>query len=154
MNLTKVSLIALLVIFLGYLLYLGVGMSSTYPAIKEYSFRIKETYFIEKITDRVNSIKGWSMKKTDSVRGKYETCYWSSLLCEENGQKLEYDIKHCLGAESNEDDSCVELEVIGAFDHNNKSGGYRLSDKDVKELLNILDRAILSELAPACSDNP
>ena len=41
----------------------------------------------------------------------------------------------------------------GAFDYNKKSGGYKLSDKDVERLLEILDRTILNELAPACSTN-
>lgn len=155
MKMIKVIVIAFLIILIGYMLYLVVEMSSTYPGIKKYSFGVNKISLEQKLSDRINSSNGWSLEKKDSITGENEVCYWTSLLYEENGRKFEYDIKYCLDLKtSNEDNVCVRLEVVGAFDYINKSGGYKLSDKDVEKLVQILDRAILSELAPACSGNP
>lgn len=152
MKMIKVIVIAFLIIFIAYILYLVIGMSSTYPAIKEYSFGVNKASFEQKLSDRINSSKGWSLEKKDSIKGENEVCYWTSLFYEENGQKFEYDIKYCVDLQTlSGNNACVRLEIVGAFDHVKKSGGYKLSDKDVERLLEILDRTILNGLAPACS---
>jgi len=152
MKMIWVIVVVFLIVVVGYILYLGIGMSSTYPAIKEYSFGVNKVSFEQKLSDRINSSNGWSLEKKDSIKGEDEVCYWASLFYKGNGQDLVYEIKYCLDIKAlSGDNACVRLEIVGAFDYNKKSGGYKLSDKDVDKLLEILDRTILKELAPSCS---
>jgi len=151
MKMIKVIVIVFLVVFIGYVSYLVIGMSSTYPAIKEYSLGVNKVSFEQKLSDRINSSNGWSLEKKDSIKGEDEVCYWASLFYKGNGQDLVYEIKYCLDIKAlSGDNACVRLEIVGAFDYNKKSGGYKLSDKDVDKLLEILDRTILKELASSC----
>ncbi len=153
MKIGKIVLVAFLVMFLGYLLYLGIVMSYSYPAIKEYYFDVKKDSFEEKLTFRIDSSSGWSLEKEDTVKGVDEVCYWASLYYEENGQKLAYDIKYCLDSKTSSG-GCIRLEIVDVIDYIKKSSRRKLSDKEVEKLLQILDSTILNELAPACSRNP
>lgn len=151
MKMIKVIVVVFLIALIYYVFHLVIGMSSTYPSIKKYSFGVNKGFLEQKLADRINSSSGWSMEKKDSIKGENEICYWTSLLYDKNGQKFEYDIKYCLDSKPLiEDSACVQLEIVGAFDYVIKSGGYKLSDKDVDKLLQILDSAILNKLAPAC----
>lgn len=160
MKLPRLLVIVLAIVVLGYILYLVgyilyfvIGMSSTFPAIREYHFATSNVSFEDKLTARVNASNGWSLEKTDTIKGEGEVCYWASLTYQENGQQLKYDIKYCVGGDnSNNNGQCLLLSVVGAFDYVNKSGGYKSSDKDVSELLQVLDRALLTDFAPDCSD--
>ncbi|MBT1696855.1 hypothetical protein KK083_08230 [Fulvivirgaceae bacterium PWU4] len=143
-----------MIVVVGYMLYFVIGISSTFPSIKEYHFATSQASFEEKLTARINASNGWSLENTDTVKGeKGDACYWASLTYQENGQHLKYDIKYCAdGDDSNNDKKCFLLYIVGAFDYVNKSGGYKSSDKDVSELLQVLDRALLTDFAPDCSD--
>lgn len=143
-----------MIVVLGYMLYFVVGMSSTFPSIKEYHFAASKTSFEEKLTARINASNGWSLENTDTVKGeKGDTCYWASLTYLGNGQQLKYDIQYCVdGDNSNNDEKCLLLYVVGVFDYVKKSGGYKSSDKGVGELLQTLDRALLTDFAPDCSE--
>ena len=46
---------------------------------------------------------------------------------------------------------CARIEVVNVIDYIKKRDAHELPDKDVEKLLEILDRTILNELAPACS---
>lgn len=153
MKISRIILVASLIVFIGYLLYLGIGMSYTYPHIKDYCYDINKVSFEKKLAVRIDSSNGWSLEMTDSLNGKNDSCYRATLFYEGNGQKLKYRIKYCSDSkESFKDSVFVRLGVVGAFDHINKNGGYKLSDGNVEKLLDKLDSAILNELAPRCSN--
>jgi hypothetical protein len=141
----KRIIIGFLVLFAAYILYVVIGMSSTFPSIKKYSFNLTKDSFERKLIQRADSLNGWSLAKEDSIKGDEEIWYWASLNYEGNDQQAEYTVKYCEKA------GCVKLEIVGAFDRVNKSGGYKSSDDDVQKLLEILDRVILNDLAPFCS---
>jgi hypothetical protein len=152
MKVGSLILIVSAIVIVGYMFYLFIGMSSTYPSIREYDLAISKIDFENKIAERVKTDQGWSFEKTDSVEDdKDETCYWASLSYLEDGRQLMYDIKYCVRSRSlDEEEKCLELYVVGAFDYAKKSGGYKSSDEDVEELMKILDRAIAG-LASGCS---
>ena len=96
MKMIKVIVVVFLIALIYYVFHLVIGMSSTYPSIKKYSFGVNKGFLEQKLADRINSSSGWSMEKKDSIKGENEICYWTSLLYDKNGQKFEYDIKYCL----------------------------------------------------------
>ena len=155
MKIGRIIVVVFLIVFIGYVLYLGIGMSYTYPSIKEYYYDVNKVSFEEKLAVRIDSANGWSLQRKDSIKGKDGVSYWTSLFYEANGQDLEYTIKYCLDLKtSSGSGTCVRLEIVGAFDYANKTGGYKLSDSDAEKLLYELEHTILNELAPACSSNP
>lgn len=154
MKLSHLLVIALVIAIVAYMLYFVVGMSSTFPSLREYHFGASKISFEKKLAAKVSASYGWSLENTDTVSGeKGESCYWASLTYQKNGQHLKYDIKYCVDEDSsNNDGKCLSLYVVGAFDYVEKSGGYKSSDKDVGGLLQTLDRALLTELAPVCDE--
>lgn len=155
MKMIWIVVVVFLILIVGYILYLGIGMSYTYPSIKEYSFGVNKVSFEEKLANRVSSSNGWSLKKKDSIKGEDEICYWASLFYKADGQDLVYEIKYCFDSKASTGDSeCARIGVIDVIDFNKKSNSRDLPDKDVEKLLEILERTILNELAPACSSNP
>jgi hypothetical protein len=144
-------LIAFLITIFGYILYLAIGMSSTYPAIKKYKFEISKDSLIKRLDDRINKNLGWSLEKRDSIMGREdEDCFWASLSYQDNEQDIEYRIKFCRPTFINEGDKCLELYVVGAYDYTNKTGGYKPTE-EVEKLIQFLDSALLNELAKDCS---
>ena len=148
----KMIWVVFLIVVIGYILYLGIGMSSTYPAIKEYSFGVNKVSFEQKLSDRINSSNGWSFQKEDSIQWEDETCYWARLFYKANGQDLLYTIKYCFDSKTlTGSGECARIEVVNVIDYIKKRDAHELPDKDVEKLLEILDRTILNELVPACS---
>jgi len=150
----KLTTILLAIVIVGSLVYsllLFVGMSSTFSPIKEYHLATTMIEFEQMFVERINTPLDWSFEKTDSVRGeKGEVCYWASLFYNENEQQIKYEVKYCIYPDrSNNNEKCLTLYLVGAFNYLNKSGGYRLSDKDVDQLVKILDRK-LGELSTSC----
>ena len=154
MKMIWVIVIAFLIVIVGYILYLGIAMSSTYPAIKKYSFNVNKISFEEKLAVRIESSNGWSFQRNDSIKWEDETCYWASLFYKADRQDLVYEIKYCFDSKAlTENSECARAELVSIIDYVKKSDSHKLSDKDVEKLLQILDRTILNELAPACSNH-
>lgn len=147
-----VFLIVFVTAIVGYILYFVIGISSTFPPIKEYKFDVSKVDFEQKLINRINDSQGWYFEESDSIKGiNSEDCYWASLFFKRNEQHLEYIIKYCGDSHAlKNSERCLSLYVIGALDYANKSGGYKLKDKDVENLIEHLDRALLYELVPSC----
>lgn len=151
----KLFTIVLSIAILGYVIYLlvlFVGISSSFPSIKEYNLAASEIKFEEKLAERINATPGWSFEKTDSVNGQNgEVCDWASISYIGGGQQLWFEVKYCTNSDSlNPRKECMRLYLIGAFDYVNGTGGYKLSDKGVEELVKILDDTLVG-LASDCS---
>lgn len=145
MKSVRVIVFALLIVSVGYLLWFAIGMSSTYPSVKKYSFEANKTSFEKQLANKIDTSEGWALERRDSIKGEDEACYGASLFYTGNGQEFEYDIKYCFDNPLN--GPRARLEVVGAFDHVMKSGGYKLVDRDVEKLMKILDSAIINELS-------
>lgn len=147
-----VFLIAFFIVCAGYMLFLVIGMSSTYPSIRKYSFNVNKGYFEQLLVDRILSSPGWSLEKRDSVKWENETCYGTSLTYETNGHNLEYLVRYCFDSDKLvESVQCMRMEVVMVVDYIRRSSSHELSDKDVDKLLEVLEGAILNKLAPPCA---
>ncbi|MGC3946382.1 MAG: hypothetical protein QM762_17990 [Chryseolinea sp.] len=149
MKMIKVFAIVFLCVVVGYMVYLAVGMSSTYPALKEYSFGVSKEEFEEKLLNKVNSLEPWSFKRKGNRKDSEEDCYWSTLFYKANGQDVVYQIKYCFSHDVPNEGSCLKLELVRAFDYNRKTE--KATDEEVERLVRMLDDVILKNLAPSCS---
>jgi hypothetical protein len=152
MSVGKFIVIIFGVIIIGYMFYLFVAMSSTYPPLKGYSFDASKDLFYQKLAIRTLDSPGWSLERGDSVKIKEgEDCFWISLSYKQSDQYLNYTIKYCIDAHDlNENDGCLRLYVVDIVDYV-KQKSYNTS-KEAENLLQTLDRTILDGLVPPCSE--
>jgi len=145
----KVIIICAAIIVMAYLLFLGIGMSSTHPPIAEYSFHANTESFKRLLSRTIDTYSGWSLVENDTVSTENEACCWTSLFYRDSGRSYEYSIKYC-GSTKNASPETqgVRVEVIGAFDHNTKTGGYKISDQDVPRLLEFVESTLLKKMKP------
>ena len=144
----RLIIIVFLIVAVSYMLYLVIGMSSTYDSIKEYYFHTDSSGIGHAILSKTTSTPGWSYELSDTVgleQGK--TRYWIDLFYNNKTQKLKYSLKFC-----DKENHCSEVSLIGAFDYLNKNGGYKISDDGVAEMLVKIEESIFEDLAPICND--
>jgi hypothetical protein len=153
MRVTKFIVIVFGVIIIGYMFYLFVGMSSTYPPLKDYRFKVSKEVFAQKLARRILNSHGWTLERRDSVKIKArEDCFWISLSYKRNQEHLEYSLKYCIdNHDLIEDDGCLTLYVVSIVDYVKQRSYYR-SGEEVEHVLQILDRTVLDGLVPACSE--
>lgn len=141
------------IVIVGYMFYLFVGMSSTYPPLKNYNFHVSKQAFDQKLADRILSSPGWSFERRDSIKTKEsKDCFWVSLSYKQNDQYLEYIVKYCISSNDlKDDDKCLNLYVVSLVDYV-KQKSYKTSSKDVDKLMQLLEGILLNGLAPHCSN--
>lgn len=150
MNKIKTFVLLILILAFIYFLYYTAHFFCIYPPIKEYCFQNNDTSLEETLTQKVISTKGWSIEKLDSMSRDNETSYHYNILYEEKNQKYNFNCKIEL-TKPLFGDSYVKLGVIGAFDDLKKTGGYKISDPDVKRLLKILENKIVNKVENNCN---
>lgn len=149
----KWIILSLVVLALAYIFYLIVGMSSTYPPIREYEFEVSKEIFYKQLTSRINNSAGWSYQQRDSLKGiNDQDCYWISVSYKTNDNNLLYTLKYCSNLKDKKDSGqCLEFYVVSVIDYT-KGKDYKTLDDEVGNLLQILDRTVLDGLVPACSE--
>lgn len=154
MKMFKFIAIAFLIVSIIYVLYLVIGMSSTYPPIKKYEFGVSQVDFNQKLIDRIRNSEGWSFEQRDSLKEKEgEACYSTSLVYQRNEQHIEYILKYCFGDKrSIGNDECTKVAIVSIIDYKKQSNSRKLPAQDVEKLVQILDHALLDRLAPSCSN--
>ena len=144
MKIGKIITLLVVVSVLGYLIFLAVGMSSTVPPLKKYTFKFSAEDFEYRLKEAFRYTEGWKIAKTDRVRAsKDHICYWASVAHRDTTDQISYLIKYCSQAQPVKSNQYnLELFIVGAFDETNRTGGYKNSDKDVSRLIQYFDERL------------
>lgn len=137
--------IVVLAILIGCFVYFVSGVSAVSPPIKEYQYLGSVNQLIAGMQKYATTNNNVTFKITDTV-GSREKGYgiYMTVGIKNNG----HDITYRLMSESDDNNSIVKTKVhlILAFDETAKTGGYQLSGKGVRPLVDSFDTSFLVDL--------
>jgi hypothetical protein len=136
-----VQIVIALLIVVGIFIYFVSGISSVYPAIKQYEFNGDMKQFENKLDMLTSQNKKVSFSITDTTGNKDNGYAYYYML---NFDNNEYDLK----CEEKEFPNSIkaEISIVGAHNFNKRLGGYRIGDDGVKDLVNVFDEEIIKGL--------
>jgi hypothetical protein len=151
MKFSKALLIAILIIagFFGlFVIYFAGQVSAVYDPIKTYQFGLTREELRGQLFRVIKTQPHWTIKLTDSTgTDKNDLNYYCDIVFMDETSEYKYNINY--KKESSFWDSKVKLEInlIGAFDVGQKTGGYKTEDTDVNRLTDIFEKEIIKRLS-------
>jgi hypothetical protein len=130
-----------LLIVAGIFIYFVSGISSVYPAIKQYEFNGGIRQFNNKLVLFTSQNKKVSFSIDDTTGNKNSSyAYYYSV----NFDKNEYDLR----CEEKDFPNSIktEISIVGAHNFRRRMGGYRIDHDGVKNLVDVFDEEIIKGL--------
>ena len=135
--------VIILAVFGGWL-YLVSMFSSVYPPIKEYKFQVSSSNLRSTMINVLDNPEKYDYNITDTV-GNVSKGYSYYINLKIKGHDMDERFTFKFYSKKSRPD-ISKIDLIGAFDNINKTGGYKLKDQDVKKLVEVFEREFIDKL--------
>lgn len=139
-------LIGLGIIAVVYMIILFTQMSATYPPLKTYDYALTNDELYKELSNVVLSKPEWTLLMTDSTGSIDDRRYHCKLIKRTSTDSLTFsvyyeDVDHWFDTKTKS-----EISLVSAWDNIQWTGGYKLDDPQVKILLDLFEKEIVSQL--------
>lgn len=119
------------------------NFSAVYPPIKKYNIQMTQSDFREIINTSKNKNINIDFKLTDST-GNKQIGFFYYVDCQIRNVSTDnlFNFKYY----KNETDEFITIDLIGAFDLESKTGGYKKKDIGVQELIELFENQFIEKL--------
>ena len=135
--------IIILAVFGGWLYFVSM-FSSVYPPIKEYKFKVSASTLRSTMINVLDNLEKYDYNFKDTV-GNVSKGYSYYINLKIKGQKMDDRFTFKFYSKKLQPD-ISKIDLIGAFDNINKTGGYKLKDPDVKKLVEVFEMEFINKL--------
>lgn len=144
----------ILLIFIGvciisglvFLLYFASQFSAVYPPIKTYTYKTSASQLEHYITKVVDIDSNLSFRITDITGTEYPYRYYAELLVKEKKHNYKFNFSYENTNNFWNHNEHLNLNLLGAFDQTNKTGGYLIEEKGVGILIPVFERYFIKKL--------
>lgn len=144
MKYIKILISIILIFGLGSCIYFVSQFSAVYPPIKKYKFKTNVANLRLAITETLDNPDKYEYKFKDTVGNKENGfAYYVDLRIKNTQMDNDYTFKFY---EFQRPANNSSIDLIGAFDKINKTGGYKIKDNDVPRLIDLFDKEFISDL--------
>lgn len=141
-----IGLIVGIVCFFGVFAYFVGGVSATYPPIKTYDYTLTDKELHKELLNVVSNNQTWTFKINDSTGQINDRRYYCELYKRTPTDSLTFSIFFQKADRLFDKETKSEIGLVQAWDNIQWTGGYKMDDPHVKDLVKLFETEIISGL--------
>jgi len=141
-----IGLILGIVGFFGLFVYFVGGVSATYPPIKTYDYALTDKELYQEILNVVSKNQTWTFIISDSTGQVNDRKYYCELYKVTPTDSLTFSFFFQKADRLFDTETKSEIGLVQAWDNIQWTGGYKMDDPKVEDLVKLFDTEIISGL--------